>query len=146
MAAQRWGVLRTGVADHQRGLRNKTFQEFFALSDLRAHIGHVQQIGPLDLLGIRGAAIGEDHHMVVQGDGVIAGGADAVGGGGTGEEDRIYPQPPQQKIQFRVEKGGVPGLDDLVILLLAVKFRGIFHGDGAGAAGVRGLPPWAQTA
>ena len=133
-------VLGLGAADHQRHLRlDELLEKYVALADPGSHIAHVQQIGLLDLLRVGGAAVGEHHHMVIQGDGVIAGGADTVGGSGAGEEDRVYSQTAQQQVQSCVEKGGVAGLDDLIIPLLTVEFRGIFPRNRAGAAGSQGL-------
>ena len=60
-----------------------------------AHPLHIGQIHPLDLLSLRRGAVGEDHHVVVQGIGIVAGGADAVGGGGARQNHTPHGKPPQ---------------------------------------------------
>ena len=52
-------VLRSGGPDHQgHCLVGKLLQKFTALPDFRAHVGHVPEVGCLDLLGVGGAAAG----------------------------------------------------------------------------------------
>lgn len=120
-------------------LSTQGLQELAGHPDFRAHVGHIQEVGLLDFLGVGGTAVLQDHHAVVQGDGVVAGGTDAVWGSGTGKDEGICAQAAQEEVQGCLEESGVAGLDDLVVSIGFSELRGVLHGEGAGTAGGKGL-------
>ena len=95
---------------------------------------HIVEIGLLHLHRDGRGAVGQDYHVIIQRERVIAAAADAVGRRGPGEDHGIHAETAQYEIERSVEKGGEARLYDAVIAVEYLEFlgKGIRHALVAG--------------